>query len=191
MDLPSFAQLHVPTMMRNTLNAAALFTSGLLCAQYTATVKTTVTEVESSAWRKWSDANCSVNYPSGWTSEGSGINDRAASFQAPLDGTDRTRDRVDLHVKPTGGRTINEIAKDAESEITSTLTNAKVIGSNTTNDIHTLEYSGVLNGRLLRVKQESHVKNGRTWILSFTSDPERFDDALYLADAMFASFMVK
>ena len=178
-------------MLRNTLSTAALLSSGLLCAQYTATVKTTVTEVESSTWRKWSDAKCSVNYPSGWTSEGSGINDRAASFQAPVDGTDRTRDRVDLRVKPAGGRTISEIAKDAEAEISSMLTNAKVIGSTTADETHTLEYSGELNGRLLRVKQESHLKDGRAWILSFTADPDRFDDGLYVADAMFASFTMK
>lgn len=170
--------------MARTASLILALSIGTLChAQYTATVKTSVEKVETSAWKKWATADCTMNYPSGWTSEGAGVSERAACFQAAGDGTDATRDKVELFVRPADGKTLAEIAPPTG--------NITVTASESLKDRSMLEYTTEHNGRPLKVKQETRVQNGRVWTLVYSADPARYDDGLYLADAMMASFTVR
>lgn len=177
-------------MKRSTLFTALLLTTVAATAQYTATVKSSVTKVENSAWRKWSDAASMMNYPSGWTSHGSGVNDRAASFQAP-NLTDGPRERVELFVKPAAGHTLQEAAAAAEADAANVLDKAKVVTSAANGDKHLIDLTGEEQGSPVRMRREIRVMNDRVWVLVYSAPPAQFEENLYLAEAMFASFKVK
>ncbi len=179
------------TMLRTLLVASILLLFFPLRAQYTATVKTSVTKSEISGWRKWSNGTCSINYPGNWASEGSGPNDLTAAFTSPTDSTNRPRERVEVFVKTAGGMSLADYAKRAEQEVGERVSDPKILGANITDDAHTLEYTGELNGHPVQVKQESWLKDGQLWVITFTALPVRYNEMLYVADAMFASFTVK
>jgi hypothetical protein len=160
-------------------------------AQYTATVKTSVTKSDLAGWRKWSNGVCTIDYPSSWSSEGTGPNDLTAAFTQPADSTGRSGARVELHVKPAAGLTADKYAEQLREVATKHVKNAQFNEPLSDEDSCTLEFTGELDGSAVRVKQQARIKDGQAWILSYTAAPSRFEDGLYLAEAMFASFSVK
>jgi hypothetical protein len=182
---------HNHIMFRSLLISIGSLTATALCAQFTATVKTSVTSVERASWQKWSNDQCSMNYPLGWTSEGSGINDRAASFQAPTDSTGLWKERVELYVKPAADMPLAQHAEAAQAEVTSLLSDSQVVSANLANETHIIEYTGSINGRSVRLKQEIVAKGDRVWILNYCAAADRYDDGLYMAEAMFSSLALK
>lgn len=178
-------------MLRTSCLSLALLTATGMVAQYTATVKTSVTKLESSPWSKWSDAVCSINYPAGWTSEGAAANDRMAAFQAPADSSGRWTERVELFRRAAGGAGIEAHGEQAAADVQGSFNAVKLLGSSLADDTHTIEFTAERNGRPLHVKQERRVLGDHLWVLSYMADPGFFDESLFMADAMFASFSVK
>ncbi len=160
-------------------------------AQYTATVKTSVTKSDLAGWRKWSNGVCTIDYPSSWSSEGTGPNDLTAAFTQPTDSTGRSGARVELHVKPAAGMGASKYAEHLREVATKHVKGAHFSDADVQDDACTLEYTGDIDGRAVRVKQQARIKEGQAWILSYIAEPSHFEDGLYLAEAMFASFTVK
>lgn len=160
-------------------------------AQYTATVKTSVTKSDLAGWRKWSNGVCSIDYPSAWSSEGTGPNDLTAAFTQPTDSTGRSGARVELHVKPSAGMAADKYVEHLHEVAARHVKEAQFAGSDVQEGSCTIEYTGDLEGRRVRVKQQARIKDGQAWILSYIAEPSRFEDGLYLAEAMFASFTLK
>lgn len=160
-------------------------------AQYTATVKTSVVKSDVAGWRKWSNGVASIDYPSAWSSEGTGPNDLTASFTAPADSTGRSGIKVELHVKPAAGMSTAQYLEHMKERLAAHDRDAAVQDARTWDDGCSLEYTGEVEGRAVHVKQQARLKDEQAWILSFISEPARYDDQLYVAEAMFASFSVK
>ena len=104
-------------MARLILSALIAFTALHLSAQYTATVKTTVVKKESTEWRSWSDASCTMNFPSLWVAEGSGPNDRVARFLAPDLGDGGTPEQVEVFIRDAGSADLATAAAALERSI--------------------------------------------------------------------------
>lgn len=160
-------------------------------AQYTATVKTSVVKSDVAGWRKWSNGVATIDYPSTWSSEGTGPNDLTASFTAPTDSSGRSPVKVELHVRPAAGMTLSQYLDHMKERLAARDKQAAVQDAQSWENGCSLEYTTEVQGRPVRVKQQARIKDGQAWVLSFISEPAHFDDQLYLAEAMFASFSVK
>ena len=160
-------------------------------AQYTATVKTSVVKSDVAGWRKWSNGVAAIDYPSAWASEGTGPNDLTAAFTAPTDSTGRSPVKVELHVRPAAGMNTAQYLEHMKERLAARDKRAAVQQGQSWENGCSLEFTSEVEGRPVRVKQQARIKDGQAWVLSFISDPARYDDQLYLAEAMFASFSVK
>jgi len=54
-----------------------------------------------------------------------------------------------------------------------------------------MELLGNFEGQPIRLKRELTLRGNKAWILTYMAAATRYEDALYLADAMFMSFAVK
>ncbi len=132
-----------------------------------------------------------INYPGNWTNEGSLGTGAITTFFAPPDPASGFRERVTLTSLDATGRTMEQLMADMEAQnllgyegLTKT---ASEVGEGT----GSMELLGTVEGQPVRLKRELTVNGNKAWILSYVAAANRFDDALYLADAMFMSFAVK
>jgi len=163
----------------------------LLCAQYTATVKTSVNATENPGWKKWSDKECVINYPADWTDEGSLGTSALTTFFAPADPTGAFRERVLLTELDATGQTMPDLVAAMEAQNVTGFTDATKTSSEVTKDFATMELHGTFEGQPIRLKRELTLRGNKAWILTYMATATRYEDALYLADAMFMSFAVK
>ena len=178
-------------MLRLLLLFPALLLAALLSAQYTATVKTTVTPMDSPAWKKWSDKECLINYPANWTNEGALGTAALATFFAPPDSASDFRKRVLLTSMDATGKTMPDLLAAMEAQNVTGFTDGHKTSSEATEDFATMELLGTYQGQPIRLKRELTVRGNKAWILTYVASATRYEDTLYLADAMFMSFDVK
>lgn len=178
-------------MLRPTLLLSTLFASAVLCAQYTATVKTSVTAVASPGWKKWSNKECVINYPADWTDEGALGTSAITIFFSPNQAEGAFRERVLLTSLDATGKSMTDLLAAMEAQNITGFTDARTTSSETHDDGATIEMLGQFEGQPIRIKRELTLHGNKAWILSYMASDTRFDDALYLADAMFMSFAVK
>jgi hypothetical protein len=178
-------------MLRSFHLFPGLLIAPLLCAQYTATVKTSVTATDSPGWKKWSNKECVINYPSNWTDEGSLGTSAITTFFAPADPNSAFRERVLLTSLDATGKTMTDLMTAMEAQNITGFTDARKTSSEMTEDSGTMELLGTFDGQPIRLKRELSLRGNKAWILTYMAATTRFEDALYLADAMFMSFAVK
>lgn len=179
------------SMLRSFHLYPGLLIAPLLCAQYTATVKTSVTAVESPGWKKWSNKECVINYPSNWTDEGTLGTKAITTFFAPSDPAAGFRERVLLTELDATGKTMADLLAAMEAQNITGFTDARKTSSEATDDEASMELLGTFEGQPIRLKRELTLRGNKAWILTYMAAATRYDDALYLADAMFMSFAVK
>ena len=179
------------TMLRSFHFYPCMFIAPLLCAQYTATVKTSVNAVENPEWKKWSNKECVLNYPSTWSNEGSLGTSALATFFAPADSAVAFRQRVLLTSLDATGQTMADLLAAMEAQNVTGFTDARKTDSEMTDNSATMELLGMMNGQPIRLKRELSLHGNTAWILTYMAATTRYEDALYLADAMFMSFAVK
>lgn len=178
-------------MNRIVLSTVLAFGSLHLCAQYTATVKTTVVKKESTEWRAWSDATCSMNFPTLWVAEGAGPNDRVARFHAPDLGDGGTPEQVEVFIRDAGSADLATAATALERTLREEDASVQISGSALDGDDHVIDHTGTVNGHPVQVHVRIRLHKGRLLVLKYSADPKHFADDLYLAEAMFASFAWK
>ena len=178
-------------MLRSLHLYQGLLIAPLLCAQYTATVKTSVTATDSPGWKKWSDKECVINYPSNWTDEGSLGTPAITIFFAPADPDIPFRERVLLTSLDATGKSMTDLVAAMEAQNITGFTDAKKTASEMMEDSATMELLGMLDGQPIRLKRELSLRGNKAWILTYMAATTRFEDELYLADAMFMSFALK
>jgi hypothetical protein len=178
-------------MLRSFHLCPGLLIAPLLCAQYTATVKTSVTAVESPGWKKWSDKECVINYPANWTNEGSLGTSAITIFFAPADPAAAFRERVLLTSLDANGKTMADLLAAMEAQNVTGFTEARKTNEGSTENSATMELLGMFEGQPIRLKRELTLHGNKAWILTYMAAATRYEDALYLADAMFMSFAVK
>jgi len=179
------------TMLRSLLLYQYVLVAPLLCAQYTATVKTSVSAAENPGWKKWSNKECVINYPSNWTDEGSLGTSAITTFFAPADPAGNFRERVLLTGLDATGKTMPDLVAAMEAQNVTGFTDAAKTSSEMTEDFATMELLGTFEGQPIRLKRELTLRGNKAWILTYMAAATRYEEALYLADAMFMSFAVK
>jgi hypothetical protein len=178
-------------MIRSLHLYQALLIAPMLCAQYTATVKTTVTKTESSDWKKWSDKECVLNYPSTWTNEGALGTRALAIFFAPATANGEVRERVALSSLDATGKTMEQLMAEVETLNLMGYSELRKVSSTVEGDQGIVELLGTLDGQPVKLKRELTLRGNKAWVLGYVAPASKFEDALYLADAMFMSFAVK
>ena len=132
-----------------------------------------------------------INYPSNWTDEGSLGTSAITTFFAPADAAAPFRERVLLTGLDAAGKTMDELLAAMEAQNVTGFTDARKTSVASDGDVATMELLGTFEGQPIRLKRELTKRGDKAWILTYMAAATRFDDALYLADAMFMSFAVK
>jgi hypothetical protein len=65
------------------------------------------------------------------------------------------------------------------------------LGQSTEADVLVREYSASMSGTAIRIKRQYHLQGDRIHVLTYMAVPQHYEEWLYMADAMFASFSTK
>ncbi len=160
-------------------------------AQYTATVRTSVVKLENANWKKWNGGDRSINYPGNWTQELGSLQGLSALFMSPADSGTAQRDRLEVQVLDPKGRSLETVASGGAAELGERLGDVKELGQSTEGDRLVREYSASMNGNLLRIKRLYRLQGEHVHVLTYMASPQHYEESLYMADAMFASFNSK
>lgn len=176
-------------MFRFPLHLLFLFVGPHLLAQQGARVVTTITKSDHPPWKKWKNDACSMNYPSAWAVDPTGTTGPLVVFLSPLDSNDVFRENVSLSVVPAKGRALEGCSQDAEHRVKEMKNGTLLLSENTpNNDAHYLEYTGEQDGMAVKCRQEIIVRNDTVYTITYTAEPKAYEDAYFLAEAVFNSF---
>ncbi len=160
-------------------------------AQYTATVRTSVVIPENAGWRQWSGPYCVLTYPGNWTQEPGGPQGLSALFMSRADSMTVHRDRMEVQVMDSDGRSLEAIASMGAAGLGERLTEVTELTQSGEGDVLQREYSAKMSGTAMRIKQRFHLHGVRVHVLTYMAEPSNYEESLHLADAMFASFTTK
>lgn len=177
------------------LRTALLIPVTILClstsGQYTATVRTAVVKLENASWRTWKSDDRTMNYPGNWTLELGGLHGLSALFLSHADSATGQQDRVEVLEQERAGRSLETIANTGAADLGERLTDVKELGQSTEGEMLVREYSASMNGASMRIKRQYRVQGDRVHVLTYMAVLQHYEESLYMADAMFASFSTR
>ncbi len=177
------------------LRCALLIPITALClatsAQYTATVRTEVVKLESAGWKTWKGDGLSMNYPGNWMQELGGLQGMSALFLSQPDSATRQQDRFEVLELDRDGRSLETIASMGAAELGERMPDVMELGQSTEGDVLVREYSASMSGTAIRIKRQYRLQGDRIHVLTYMAVPQHYEEWLYMADAMFASFSTK
>jgi hypothetical protein len=178
-------------MFRTTVLFLAIGLGLATSAQYTATVKTSVVKLESAPWKKLSNEQFAINYPGDWLQEFGGLRDLSALFLSPVDSGTAQPDRVEVKVGASEGRTLATVAASGLAELGERLSDVRELHRTFEGEVEMREYEAHMAGVHMRIKRQYRVQGDRIYVLTYMAEPRHYEEGLYMADAMFASFTIK
>ena len=155
-------------------------TTSLLSQAQDARVVTRIVTDTTPAWNTWKGEGCSMNYPGAWHAGPAVGGDTIVVFQTVPDGHSPVS-AISLIIRderskgpsskdlPEGVETIASEGPDASGA-------------------YSVEFSGTMQGAPLHGSQRVLVQGKKSYILTFTTEPESYKDQLFLAEAMMNSF---
>jgi len=161
-------------------------------------VSTVVTAQTNTAWKKITQSNYSVEYPSNWELDQTGKMGAIFFMFAPLESADdKFRENVNLMIQDLTGRNIDldkytEISLD---QIKTQAVNGKLIESKKLKDgsgeYQKLIYTSDQNGFHLKYEQLYYVKDNKAYLLTLTSEQNKFDEFKADGEKILNSFKLK
>jgi hypothetical protein len=152
----------------------------------------------STDWKTLDQSQFSIQYPSYWEADESGQMGTSFILFSPVESAqDKFEENVNLLIQDLSGNNIdlNLYTEVSEGQVKTMLPNSKLIESkrikNRTDEYHILIYSGDQGMFHLKFKQYYWVKNNKAFVLTFTSEIEKFSDYAEIADKILNSFVLK
>ena len=156
------------------------------------------TNESNSQWEKYSDSNCEIQYPSEWDVNTSGQMGTSFILFSPLDSdNDKFRENVNLLIQDLQGQKLDldSYVELSESQVKTLVTNGEIIESkrqnNPNGEHHKLVYNGTQGLFVLRFEQYFWVKDNKAYILTFTSEKEKFATHKSVSEKILNSFKMK
>lgn len=159
---------------------------------------TSLNSVLQKGWETFNDSNYSISYPENWefnTNVQEGINFMILSRLSSS--TDLFRENINLITQDLGGRNIalETYVEISESQVKKLIPNSNLIESSKKKK-NGLEYQKVLytgdqGGYKLKFEQYCWIKNGKAYVLTFTSEKDQFEDFKDVGEKILNSFSFK
>jgi len=116
------------------------------------------------------------------------------AFLSPLENKDdKFRENVNVVVEDLSGRQLDseQYAKAADAAWLKYDNTSKIVDFQKTNLNGEVAYYTIMENDKLKFKQYKLVKDNKAFVITFTSEPDKFDDFLNIADNIIQSFELK
>lgn len=149
-------------------------------------------------WKKYSDSNCEIQYPSEWNENTSGQMGTSFILFSPLTSdSDKFRENVNLLIQDLQGQKmdLDSYVELSKNQVKTLVTNGEIIESeqqnNQNGEHHKLVYYGTQGLFDLRFEQYFWIIDNKAYILTFTSEKEKFATYKDLSEKILNSFKMK
>jgi len=151
-----------------------------------------------SDWKILDQPAYSIQYPSTWDLDQSGQMGTSFILFSPLESdTDKLKENVNLLIQDLSGLQIdlNDYVKISEGQIKTMITNVVLIESNRikndTVEYHEIVYSGDQGMFHLQFEQHYWVIDDKAFVLTFTSEKDKFNHSMKIVETILSSFIIK
>lgn len=183
-----------PNLMTKFFTSLMLL-SIVACGQTTTKQKTVQTI---SGWKTLDQSNYTIQYPSNWELNQSGQMNTSFMLLSPLESDkDKFKENVNLIIQDLTGQNIdlNKYTEISEGQIKTMVTNANLIESkrikNDNDEFHKIIYSGDQGIYQLQFEQYYWVFNNKAFVLTFTSEKDKFANLKEMGEKILNSFIQK
>jgi hypothetical protein len=183
-----------PKQMLNIISSILLL-SIVTCGQTTISQELNQTIIN---WKTLDLSNYSIQYPSTWELNQSGQMNTSFVLFSPLESdNDKFKENVNILVQDLTGYNIdlNKYTEISEGQIKTMVTNSSLIESkrikNGKDEFHKIIYSGDQGIFHLQFEQYYWVVNDKAFILTFTSEKDKFENFKEIGEKILNSFKQK
>jgi len=148
-------------------------------------------------WRKLEKPNYFIQYPSDWNVDESGQMGASFFILSPLESDkDNFKENINLMIQNLKGQNIDldKFTEISEAQIKAMVTNSAMVESkrikNSRGDFHKIIYSGDQGIYHLKFEQYYWLINDQAYVLTFTSEQDKFDDFLATGEKILNSFRI-
>ena len=149
-------------------------------------------------WKMYSDSICEIQYPSEWNENTSGQMGTSFILFSPIESeTDKFRENVNLFIQDLLGQNIDleSYVTLSENQINALVTDVEILNSvrqhNENGEHHKLVYNGTQGVFELRLEQYFWIIGDKAYILTYTSEQDKYDKFKTLSDKILNSFKMK
>lgn len=149
-------------------------------------------------WNTLDQPNYAIQYPSTWQLNQSGQMGTSFILLSPLESDkDKFMENVNLLIQDLAGRNIdlNKFTEISEEQVKTMVTNSILIESkrvkNGDNEFHRIIYLGDQGMYRLKFEQYYWVVNSKAYILTFTTEKDKFNDYMEIGEKILNSFILK
>lgn len=175
--------------------SSILLLSIVTCGQTTISQELNQTIID---WKTLDQSNYSIQYPSNWELNQSGQMNTSFVLFSPLESdNDKFKENVNLLIQDLTGYNIdlNKYTEISEGQIKTMVTNSSLIESkrikNGKDEFHKIIYSGDQGIFHLQFEQYYWVVNDKAFILTFTSEKDKFENFKEIGEKILNSFKQK
>ncbi len=151
-----------------------------------------------SEWKTLDESNYSIQYPSTWDLNQSGQMNTSFILFSPLESDkDQFKENVNLLIQDLNGLNVdlNKFTEISESQIKTMVTNSKLIESkrikNGLDEFQSIIYSGDQGIFHLQFMQHYWIINDKAFVLTFTSEKDKFAEFKDMSEKILNSFTLK
>ncbi len=148
-------------------------------------------------WKEYKDDVCKFEYPGAWRlvqEDSTGAH--LFLFMPKTDEEDTFRENVNLIVQDLSQYSIGlkEFVSLSEYQVQNMIKESEILRSKTYKkkgeQHHEIEYTGEQNGRLLKFLQYYWVIDNKAYVLTYTAEPDHYEDYMKHIDMIFSSFEI-
>ncbi len=157
----------------------------------------TLAQKTSKEWKKYETADYTISYPSTWTLDDSGQLGTQFFLFSPVESANSTfRANVNLIIQDLSGLklSLEQYASLSEDQIKNLITDSAILESKNLGgepEIHRLIYTGRQGVHDLKFYQHYFIVKDKAYVLTFTSQEERFEYYSKVAEEILTSFSLE
>lgn len=149
-------------------------------------------------WKTLDQAICSIQYPGTWDKDESGQMGTSFFILSPVESTeDKFRENVNLLIQDLTGKNIdlNKYTDISENQIKTLAVNSNLVESkrikNAGEEYQKVIYSADQGGAHLKFEQYFFIVKEKAYVLTFSSELNKFDQYKEVAEKILNSFQLK
>lgn len=161
-------------------------------------IQSTISKNNNKKWKTLRKGSFAIDYPAEWQLDVSGSNRTAfIAFAPQANPASKFKENINLMINDISSfnYTMEQFVKISERQIQDIFLKPKIISSETSQkdggDVHTMIYLGTMNNVEIQYRQQYQIKNGKSYILTYSADPQEYDRYSEIAQQSFNSFEIK
>lgn len=153
---------------------------------------------DSEDWKTVKEKSFTINYPATWNLDQSGQMGTSLMLFSPVESEqDKFRENVNVIIQDLKGMDIDldKYTKISEDQVKNLITNSKIVESNRikngNSEYHKIIYTGEQGLFKLTFEQYYLIKKDKAYILTFTSEQDKYEDFKETGEEILNSFQLK